>query len=196
MASLIGSRPVSQQHPIPTVWMIVLGRAKTNSSSTRGPNKLADLKLQGHAQRSLPHPPPCPGEKWKGRVRQTGDGGGGRRRGIEFQTQRFALFFFSCLMRILTSLLLIAGVSGVPARLPPEITCQSNSGCLTGVVFLFLLALFFPLSYSGTVGGALCFPRSATAAAAAAAAKHQLLYLFQAHCSCRGWKCKMLGLLE
>lgn len=57
MASLIGSRPVSQQHPIPTVWMIVLGRAKTNSSSTRGPNKLADLKLQGHARRFRPPPP-------------------------------------------------------------------------------------------------------------------------------------------
>lgn len=42
---------VSRQHPILSVWMIVLGRAKTNSSSTWGPNKLTDLKPQGHAWR-------------------------------------------------------------------------------------------------------------------------------------------------
>lgn len=36
--------------------MIVLGRAKTNSSSTRGPNKITDLKLQGHAWRFCLHP--------------------------------------------------------------------------------------------------------------------------------------------
>lgn len=145
MASLIGSRPVSQQHPIPTAWMIVLGRAKTNSSSTRGPNKLADLKLQGHARRFHPRPASsCLGEKWKGRVRQTGDGGGGETTRNRVSNREICPLFLSLLNAYsLTSLLLIAGVSGVPARLPPEITCQSNSGCLTGVVSLFLLTLFF-----------------------------------------------------
>lgn len=41
----------SRQRPILPAWMIVLGTAKTNSSSTWGPNKLTDLKLQGHAWR-------------------------------------------------------------------------------------------------------------------------------------------------
>lgn len=46
---------VSRQHPIPLVQMVVYSRAKTNSSSTQGPNKITDLKLQGHAWRFCLH---------------------------------------------------------------------------------------------------------------------------------------------
>lgn len=46
---------VSQQHPIPLVQMVVHGRAKSNSSSAQGPNKITDLKLQGHAWRFCLH---------------------------------------------------------------------------------------------------------------------------------------------
>lgn len=46
---------VSQQHPIPLVRMVVHGRAKSNSSSAQGPNKITDLKLRGHAWRFCLH---------------------------------------------------------------------------------------------------------------------------------------------
>lgn len=46
---------VSWQHPIPLAQMVFYSRAKTNSSSTQGPNKITDLKLQGHAWRFRVH---------------------------------------------------------------------------------------------------------------------------------------------
>lgn len=43
----------SRQPPILSVWMIVLGPAKTNSPSTRGPNQPTDPEPRGHARRLL-----------------------------------------------------------------------------------------------------------------------------------------------
>lgn len=139
---------VSQQHPIPLVWMIVLSRAKTNSSSTQGPNKITDLKLQGHAWRFRLHPSAhlISLEKTETDKEEEGGWGCGGRIILEFKWRAFCTItdfsLFSLMCIFLTSLSLSANVSGVSALLAPEITCQSNS--VGGTVMSF--SLDFPFS--------------------------------------------------
>lgn len=130
---------VSQWHPIPLVQMVVHCRAKTNSSSTQGPNKITDLKLQGHAWRFCLHLSALL-SSLENKV-GWGEGKGWERWVYEvyFITDllSYSLILLNAYFPDILVIIMSANASSVSALLSPGITCLSNS--VGGTVVSFSL---------------------------------------------------------